>query len=71
MGLGLSGIESGSVEKEKKAPPPAVAVVAAMSIGVNARTFRPWSWREREGLGNRLDKEVVGRVSLTRLVESI
>ena len=69
MGLGLSEIESGSVEKEKKAPLLAVAVVVAMSVGVSARTFRPWSWRERR-VGNRFDNELVGRVSLTQSVES-
>ena len=87
MGLGLSEIESGSVrEKKKRTLPPsvAVAVVVAMRGGGRARSFRPWSFgreREREeclrndnvqeGLVNRFDKEVVGRVSLTRLAESI
>ena len=64
----------GRSEKEEKAPPPAVA----MRGGGRARSFRPWSFgteREefenvQEGLGNRFDKEVVARVSLTRLSES-
>ena len=63
LGLGLSEIEVGQTKKEKKAPLPVGAMMLAMSVGGGTRTFRSWNYRD--------SKEVVGRVCLTQLVESI
>ena len=45
--FGFERNQSGSVKERKESTTVDGSMAVAMSVGGNAQTFRPWSWRER------------------------